>query len=344
MDVRGEELNRGELELELASPCFPLPPTPTTSTPLHSPTTGPTTMPATRLKPTLPSAVPPIRPRPPKRPTEQHRPPPAPSVAASPAPPATSSGSTSATTSSTMISSALFFRSLNLPNHNRITPSQLESHILAFLNTSADPPVAPAVPAATCWSYLVTGNVVVSVPTPPTPTPLPLPLPIPVPIPTTLAAVTATGPSPPPSSHPPEHHHHHHNPGFSPIALTSALLPHGITTQIFVRPSSALQHILNTCPFDLSARGSKVHVIFFDRRPDPAAVNALRTKVESAGESIWWSADAEGGMGEEVVMWYPDGQAKAKNQLPQVERMLGLKGSQRGFSIVRACANEMKRG
>jgi uncharacterized protein (DUF1697 family) len=129
--------------------------------------------------------------------------------------------------------------------------------------------------------------------------------------------------------------------------LERALIPKGLTTQIFLRTSSALQHILDHCPFDLNATGSKVHVVFLERRPDAAAVDALRTKVELAGESVWWSAEgADDGleMGKEVVLWYPNGQAKARNQLPQVERMLGMKGSQRGFSIVRACAMEMQRG
>ncbi|KAL7410970.1 hypothetical protein BDY24DRAFT_417565 [Mrakia frigida] len=213
----------------------------------------------------------------------------------------------------------LLFKSLNVSSHNRISMPVLISHVLVFLqsqstssSSAGSSDSAPLLLPISVTSYFQSGNLILSN------------------LPPNLTSTSSSRST-------------SDEPFFSLPALQTYLSLHAhIESTLFLRTLPSLTHILTNCPFSTGPVGSdletKVHVVFLEKLPGQEELEELRERVRKDGseEMVWWPGDVEGG--KEVVLLLPNGVGKAKCGAGVVEKVLGMKGTMRGWRTLRACA------
>ena len=95
----------------------------------------------------------------------------------------------------------------------------------------------------------------------------------------------------------------------------------GLDVRVVLRTHAELEATRSACPFD-----DAVHVVFLDRQPAAAAVEALDPD-RSPGDSFAFA-------GREIYLSLPRGAGRTKLTLDWFERRLGVVGTQRNWNTL----------
>jgi uncharacterized protein (DUF1697 family) len=97
----------------------------------------------------------------------------------------------------------------------------------------------------------------------------------------------------------------------------------GIRPTVILRTPDELAAVAGSCPF---ANTSGVHVVFLERAPDPALASSL--DLDRSPPDTWVL------LGRELYLHLPHGAGRTKLTLDYVERVLGVRGTQRNWNTV----------